>query len=113
MEKNSEEEKNTFSMNIRATKPSVKPSGDAMSGHVTAATRAETLQRITSRESCPCLMSCDSGITKSFFSTICNTPKYVKCHHLAKIMGELKSPLIWLQYLALEHHARARKSKDK
>ncbi|MGD2200466.1 MAG: hypothetical protein PVJ38_02395 [Candidatus Bathyarchaeota archaeon] len=41
-------------------------------------------------------------ITKGFFSRVCNARAHVKCHHLARRMGELKVPVAWLQRKAMD-----------
>ena len=41
-------------------------------------------------------------ITKDFFSRICNSPAYVNRHHFAKKVNELKTPMSWLQKIAVD-----------
>ena len=73
-----------------------------MKGRTSMVTRSEAIQRVLRRESCPYLIDCAAPITKDFFSRICNSGRYPKCHHFAKRMGELKAPLAWLQRFAIE-----------
>ena len=56
---------------------------------------------ITDLEDCPSLLECESAMTQDYFMRICGTRGYVKCHHHARRMGELKSPIAWLQHLAI------------
>ena len=72
----------------------------------------ENLLRDTFTSSCPCLMSCDSGITESYFVSICNSAGYEKCHQLARMMDTLKAPMKWLQHVAIKKASttRARES---
>ena len=66
------------------------------------ATRSEALQRITNRKDCPSLLECESAVTQDYFKRICGTRGYVRCHHYAKRMGELKVPMTWLQHQAIK-----------
>ena len=72
-----------------------------MSKQTGTATLTEAIQRITNRNSCPYVLECRIEITHTYFSRVCNADGHVKCHHLAKKMGELKAPLVWLQRLAM------------
>ena len=65
------------------------------------ATRSEAFQRITNRKDCPSLLECESAVTQDYFKRICGTRGYVRCHHYAKRMGELKVPMTWLQHQAI------------
>jgi len=42
------------------------------------------------------------SITKDFFTRICNSPAYLNCHHFAKKVNELRTPMEWLQKLAID-----------
>ena len=68
----------------------------------------ENLLRHTFASSCPCLMSCDSGITEDYFVSICNSAGYEKCHQLARMMDTLKTPMKWLQRVAIKNASTAR-----
>ena len=68
----------------------------------------ESLLRDTFTSSCPCLMSCDSGITESYFVSICNSAGYEKCHQFARMMDTLKAPMKWLQHVAIKKASAAR-----
>jgi hypothetical protein len=41
-------------------------------------------------------------VTKDFFSRVCKSPAYVNCHHFAKRVGELMTPISWLQKMAVD-----------
>ncbi|UCH57093.1 MAG: hypothetical protein JSV18_07095 [Candidatus Bathyarchaeota archaeon] len=73
-----------------------------MKGQIKTTTRAEAYQRALRKEDCPYVFECGAPITKDYFNRICNSAVFVKCHHFAKRMGELKPPMTWLQRLALE-----------
>ena len=73
-----------------------------MRSRATAATRSEAFQQVTGRKECVCLLECEVAITRDYFSRICNSRNYVKCHHLAKRMGELMVPIVWLQRQAIK-----------
>jgi hypothetical protein len=69
-------------------------------------TRSEALQRVLRKESCPYLIDCVAPVTKEFFSRICNSAAYLKCHHFARRVGELKAPVAWLQRFAMDEERR-------
>jgi hypothetical protein len=46
-------------------------------------------------------MGCEAPVTRNFFTRICNSTHYLNCHHFARKMDELKSPMTWLQALAV------------
>jgi hypothetical protein len=69
-------------------------------------TRSETLQRILRRESCPYMIDCAAPVTKDYFGRICNSEGYLKCHHFARRVGELKAPMAWLQRFAVDEERR-------
>jgi len=71
----------------------------------TAATRSEAFQQVTGRKECVCLLECEVAITRDYFRRICNSRNYVKCHHLAKRMGELMIPMAWLQRQAIREES--------
>ena len=56
---------------------------------------------------CRDLLECDVRITKDFFKRICSTEAYVNCHHFAKRGNQLKSPMEWVQWIAIELDAKA------
>ncbi len=68
---------------------------------VKTVTRSEAIQRVLKREECPHILDCGASVTMQFFSRLCKSPNYVNCHHFAKKMGELRSPVEWLQRLAV------------
>jgi hypothetical protein len=72
-----------------------------LKGQASATTRSEALQRISNRKECPSLLECESAVTQDYFKRICGTRGYVRCHHYARRMGELKAPMAWLQRLAM------------
>ena len=63
---------------------------------------SEAFQKKLNRKDCPYLHDCSVAITKDFFSRICNSPSYVNCHHFARRMDELRTPMAWLQKLAVD-----------
>ncbi len=62
----------------------------------------ETSQEVFKRSDCPYLYSCENQVTRDYFTRICNTPSYVNCQYFAKLVGELRRPMTWLQKLAVE-----------
>jgi len=65
-------------------------------------TLSEALHEKFGRKACPYLYNCSVAITKDFFRRVCKTPGYINCHHFAKRTDELKTPLSWLQKLAVD-----------
>jgi hypothetical protein len=65
-------------------------------------TLSEALQEKFGTKDCPFLHDCDVPITKDYFARVCKCPGYVNCHHFAKRVGELKTPLTWLQKMAVD-----------
>ena len=63
---------------------------------------SEAFQKKLNRKDCPYLHECRVPITKDFFSRICSSPSYVNCHHFAKKVNELKTPMAWLQKIAVD-----------
>jgi hypothetical protein len=63
---------------------------------------SEALQEKFGRRSCPFLCDCEVPVTKDYFSRICKTSGYINCHHFAKKMGELNTPITWLQKIAVQ-----------
>jgi hypothetical protein len=77
-----------------------------MKGRTATVNRSEALQRVLRRESCPYLIDCVAPVTKEYFSRICNSATYLKCHHFARRVGELKAPMAWLQRFAMDEERR-------
>ena len=65
-------------------------------------TLSEAMQEKFNRKDCPFLQDCDVPVTKDFFSRVCKAPGYLNCHHFAKRMDELQTPMSWLQKLAVD-----------
>lgn len=65
-------------------------------------TLSEALQKKLRKKDCPYLHDCSIRVTKDFFARICNTTAYVNCHHFAKRVDELRTPMSWLQKLAVD-----------
>ena len=65
-------------------------------------TLSEALQQRLKRKDCPYIHDCWVHVTKDYFSRICNTAAYLNCHHFAKRVGELKTPMAWLQKMAID-----------
>jgi hypothetical protein len=63
---------------------------------------SEAFQKKLNRKDCPYLQDCAVSITKDFFTRICNSPAYLNCHHFAKRVNELRTPMEWLQKLAID-----------
>ena len=68
----------------------------------TVSTLSEAMQEKFGRKDCPYLYDCGIAVTKDFFSRVCKSPGYINCHHFAKRVGELKTPLTWLQKMAVD-----------
>jgi hypothetical protein len=52
------------------------------------------------------MIDCVASVTKEFFGRICNSVAYLKCHHFARRVGELKAPMAWLQRFAIDEERR-------
>ncbi|MFB0558642.1 MAG: hypothetical protein ACETVY_05960 [Candidatus Bathyarchaeia archaeon] len=63
---------------------------------------SEAFQKKLNRKDCPYLQDCGVYITKDFFNRICNSPAYLNCHHFAKKVNELRTPMGWLLKLAVD-----------
>ena len=63
---------------------------------------SEALQKKLNKKDCPYIQDCQVKITKDFFNRICNSPAYVNCHHFAKKVNELRTPMAWLQKMAVD-----------
>lgn len=70
-------------------------------------TRSEALQRVLCRERCPYMLDCEVPITRNFFDHICNSTNYTNCHHFAKRVRELHTPMEWLQRFAVHESDHA------
>lgn len=66
------------------------------------ATLSEAIQKRLRRKDCPYLRDCGVQVTKDFFTRICNTAIYINCHHFARRVDELRTPISWLQKLAVD-----------
>ncbi len=77
-----------------------------MRGRTATVTRSEALQRVLRWESCPYMIDCAAPVTKDYFGRICNSVVYLKCHHFARRVGELKAPMAWLQRFAVDEERR-------
>jgi hypothetical protein len=65
-------------------------------------TLSETFQKKLNRKDCPYLHDCGVNVTKDFFIRICNSVAYLNCHHFARKVNELKTPIEWLQKMAVD-----------
>jgi len=65
-------------------------------------TLSEAFQKKLQKKDCPYLQDCSVTVTKDFFARICKTTSYLNCHHFAKRVGELKTPMAWLQKMAVD-----------
>jgi len=65
----------------------------------------ESLRELNEEKCCPFLKSCSVDLTRDYFLKICNTNSYASCHHFAKRLGELRTPIRWLQKIAVEKEA--------
>jgi len=66
----------------------------------------EPLKEFSGQNCCPFLKTCSVKLTRDYFLRICNTHGYVNCHHFAKRIGELRTPINWLQRIAVEKAKR-------
>ena len=82
-----------------------------MKGRTSIVTCSEAIQKIVRRESCPHVIDCDAPVTKQFFSRICYSAGYLKCHYFAKRVGELKAPMTWLQRFAIAEEKQITRMK--
>lgn len=44
---------------------------------------------------------CSVRLTRDYFSRICKTTAHLNCHHYCKRLDELKTPMEWLQRIAV------------
>jgi hypothetical protein len=65
-------------------------------------TLSEALRQKLKKKDCPFLHDCGVPVTKDYFTRICNSTAYINCHHFAKRMDELRTPMAWLQKLAID-----------
>lgn len=65
-------------------------------------TLSEAIQEKFGKKNCPFLQDCSVPVTKDFFQRVCKSPSYLNCHHFAKRVGELMTPISWLQKLAVD-----------
>ena len=75
-------------------------------------TLSETLQQKQGRRDCPYIHECETQVTKDYFTRVCNTVAYINCHHFAKMVGELRTPMNWLQRLAVDQARMAEQSVE-
>ncbi|MBS7629996.1 hypothetical protein KEJ47_00225 [Candidatus Bathyarchaeota archaeon] len=71
-------------------------------GEYNLMTLSETLQQRQGRRDCPYIHECEIQVTKDYFTRVCNSALYINCHNFAKIVGELRTPMSWLQKLAVD-----------
>lgn len=81
---------------------SIKSGSNPRSVEMDMVTLSEAMQKKLRRKDCPYLHNCGVRVTKDFFTRICNTTIYVNCHHFAKRVNELKTPMSWLQKIAID-----------
>jgi len=65
----------------------------------------ENIKGLTEEKHCPFLKSCSTDLTRDYFLKICNTNSYPTCHHFAKRIGDLRTPVAWLQKIAVERES--------
>jgi hypothetical protein len=65
-------------------------------------TLSEAIQEKFNKKDCPFIQDCGVPVTKDFFTRVCKTPGYLNCHHFARRMNELQTPITWLQRLAVD-----------
>jgi len=70
-------------------------------GDLPVNTWSEAIHNVLRRKGCPYIQNCNTPVTKDFFTRICNSSSYLKCHHFARRVGELNPPMTWLQHFAL------------
>ncbi len=75
---------------------------DSHTGEMEITSLSEAFQKKLNRKDCPYLDDCGVYITKDFFTRICNSPGYLNCHNFAKRVNELRTPMEWLQKLAVD-----------
>jgi hypothetical protein len=70
-------------------------------GRLSVTTRSEAIRLLLHKEKCPYVLDCMVPVTKNFFDHICNSSSYTNCHYFAKRVGELSTPMEWLQKYAV------------
>lgn len=63
-------------------------------------------------EHCPYIKTCKRRVPRTYFLRICNTAAYRKCRFYAKREDKLKTPITWLQKMAINSEKAKKKSKE-
>ena len=71
---------------------------------MTTLTKIDTKITLNSTKDCPFLLECNTEVTSNFYQRICNTNNYNNCHHYARRLGLLMTPITWLQNKAVKDH---------
>jgi len=73
---------------------------------LTTLTESDSLHTFNKTKDCPFLLECNTEVTKNFYQRICNTNNYNNCHHYARKLGELMTPMAWLQKKAVQDNSK-------
>lgn len=71
---------------------------------MTTLTESESIITLNKSKDCPFLLECNTEVTSNFYQRICNTANYNNCHHYARRLGLLMTPITWLQNKAVKDH---------
>lgn len=63
-------------------------------------------------EHCPYIKTCKHRIPRNYFIRICNTAAYRKCRFYAKRANKLRTPVNWLQKMAINKEKVKKDSKE-
>lgn len=76
-----------------------------------ALTEPDSIHLIDNSKDCPFILECNTEVTKNFFQRICNSKNYNNCHHYARKLGEIMTPIVWLQKTAVQDNKIKNNSK--
>jgi len=73
---------------------------------LTTLTESDSIITFNNAKDCPFLLECNTGVTNNFYQRICNTNNYNNCHHYARRMDILMTPMVWLQKKAVQDNKK-------
>lgn len=73
---------------------------------MTSLTVSDSIITFNNVKDCPFLLECNNEVTKNFYQRICNTNNYNNCHHYARRLGILMTPMAWLQKKAVQDNIK-------
>jgi len=73
---------------------------------MTTLTKFDSITPFNKTKDCPFLLECNTEVTSNFYQRICNTHNYNNCHHYARRLGLLRTPITWLQNKAVKDNIK-------